>query len=329
MEQTNYLYGVGRIAQVNTTTEYFLTDALGSVRQLTDASGQVTLANAYEPYGVLAQSAGSAQTSYGFTGEFTDPSGMVYLRARYYNPNDGRFLTRDTWMGDYNSLLSLNRWLYVEGNPVNRNDPSGQCYEDTGDLPKWRPWEWEWRIWGYPIVGPCQDHSGPISPDKPHWHEYWSANLVCSAWLNCSKEEVVDALSRFTFPGQNPLKPVQDGQQSFVAPFGWLAGRGIELGGTPVEYLSAIRSFVFFNGLHVRNVSEPTHIFHKGQVDRYAVQDGKAWYVVTHGTGNNIYFAMDIVNQETGAGIFTSVDWAMRQYLEAAHILNWIKGLDC
>ncbi|HXF85305.1 MAG TPA: RHS repeat-associated core domain-containing protein [Anaerolineales bacterium] len=77
--------------------DYFLTDALGSMRQLTDASGQVTLANAYEPYGVLAQSAGSAQTSYGFTGEFTDPSGMVYLRARYYMPSDGRFLTRDTW----------------------------------------------------------------------------------------------------------------------------------------------------------------------------------------------------------------------------------------
>ena len=100
-------------------------DAHGSVRQLTDASGEVTLANAYEPYGVLAQTAGSAQTSYGFTGEFTDPSGMVYLRARMYSPNDGRFLTRDTWMGEYNRPLSLNRWGYVQGNPINYADPSG------------------------------------------------------------------------------------------------------------------------------------------------------------------------------------------------------------
>jgi len=125
-----YLYGIGRIAQVNTTTEYFLGDALGSVRQLTDAQGEITLANAYEPYGILAQTVGNAQTSYGFTGEFTDPSGMVYLRARYYNPNDGRFNTRDTWEGDYNSPLSLNRWLYVEGNPINNSDPSGKCTED-------------------------------------------------------------------------------------------------------------------------------------------------------------------------------------------------------
>jgi hypothetical protein len=58
-----YIYGLGRIAQVNITTEYLVStgstyhlgDALGFVKQLTDASGEVTLANAYDPYGVLAQ----------------------------------------------------------------------------------------------------------------------------------------------------------------------------------------------------------------------------------------------------------------------------------
>ena len=48
-----YIYGVGRIAQINTGTEYFLGDALGSVRQLTDASGTITYARAYDPYGVV------------------------------------------------------------------------------------------------------------------------------------------------------------------------------------------------------------------------------------------------------------------------------------
>ena len=43
-DTSSYIYGVGRIAQVNTTTEYFLRDALGSVRQLTDASGAITYA---------------------------------------------------------------------------------------------------------------------------------------------------------------------------------------------------------------------------------------------------------------------------------------------
>jgi RHS repeat-associated protein len=322
-----YVYGIDRIAQFNgTIPAYFLTDGLGSVRQLVDSNGSVTLAKSYQPYGTEVSSVGGGLSNYGFTNEYTS-QGLIYLRSRTYSPETGRFLTRDSWPGDYNRPLSLNRWLYVEGNPVNRTDPSGQCYVDTGNLPKWQPWEWEWRVWEYPIVGPCRDNSGPISPDEPHWHEYWSANLVCSAWLNCSREEVVDALSRFTFPGQNPLKPVQPGQQSFVAPFSWFPG--IELNGMPVEYLGAIQSVVLLDRLMVTNISRPTHIFHKGQVDRQAKQVGKAWYVVTHGTGNNIYFAMDVVNQETGAGIFTGVDWAMRQYLEAMHITNWIKGLDC
>jgi len=45
-----------------------------------------------------------------------------------YDPASGRFTTRDSWQGDYNRPLSLNRWMYVEGNPVNRRDPSGKCW---------------------------------------------------------------------------------------------------------------------------------------------------------------------------------------------------------
>ena len=121
-----YLYGNGRIAQSGSTTEYFLGDALGSVRQLADAAGTVTLTQSYAPYGEVTQSIGtSPHTSYAFTGEALDASGLTYLRARYYTPQDGRFISRDTWAGEYNRPLSLNRWGYVEGNPTNLVDPSG------------------------------------------------------------------------------------------------------------------------------------------------------------------------------------------------------------
>ncbi len=120
-----YLYGNGRISQHATQTEYFLGDALGSVRQLADAAGAVTLTKSYAPYGDVSQSVGTSQTSYAFTGEARDANGLTYLRARYYNSGDGRFLSRDTWNGDYNRPLSLNRWGYVEGNPVNYTDPTG------------------------------------------------------------------------------------------------------------------------------------------------------------------------------------------------------------
>jgi RHS repeat-associated protein len=126
-----YLYGVGRIAQVNTTTEYFLGDALGSVRQLTDATGEITLAKSYQPYGEMLSSVGSSVSPFAFTGEQQDVSGLTYLRARYYSSGDGRFTSKDTWMGDYNSPLSLNRWNYTNGNPINFTDPSGNsiCYD--------------------------------------------------------------------------------------------------------------------------------------------------------------------------------------------------------
>jgi RHS repeat-associated protein len=96
------------------------------VRQLTNAAGEITLAKSYAPYGELRSTSGSGVSPFAFTGEQVDEStGLVYLRARYYSSREGRFLSRDAWGGDYNSPLSLNRWMYVEGNPINLLDPSG------------------------------------------------------------------------------------------------------------------------------------------------------------------------------------------------------------
>ena len=120
-----YLYGLGRIAQTNaTTTEYFLGDALGSVRQLTGPTGAVTLSESYDPYGTVSMSAGTSQTDYGYTNEYQSQEG-IYLRARMYVPATGRFLTRDTWSGDANLPMSYNKWVYAYAQPINYLDPSG------------------------------------------------------------------------------------------------------------------------------------------------------------------------------------------------------------
>jgi RHS repeat-associated protein len=100
-------------------------DALGSVRQLTDGGSAITLAKGYQPFGDVLSSDGDASTPYGFTSEWTDVTGMVFLRARYYEPGVGRFITRDVWPVDYTKPLSLNGWLYVFANPVKLIDPTG------------------------------------------------------------------------------------------------------------------------------------------------------------------------------------------------------------
>ncbi len=83
-----YLYGAGRIAQYQTAMQYFGADALGSVRQLYDASGQVIANARYDPYGnVLAQS--GAASAYGFAGEQYDAgTGLKYLWASNARPID-------------------------------------------------------------------------------------------------------------------------------------------------------------------------------------------------------------------------------------------------
>lgn len=126
---TEYLYGNGRIAQVNPAAEYFLGDALGSVRQMADANGEITFARGYDPYGVVTYTTGASQTEFGFTGEqygeYGDSTQLLYLRARHYSPADGRFTSRDTWAGDYQNPLSYNKWLYAYSNPVKYIDPTG------------------------------------------------------------------------------------------------------------------------------------------------------------------------------------------------------------
>ena len=122
-----YLYGVNRIAQISDTQMgYFLPDALGSVRKIVDGAGAVTLTQSYTPYGEILYSSGEAVSDYAFTGEMYDPqTGLVYLRARYYSPAEGRFVGKDTWVGNYLRPMSINKWIYVEGDPINYVDPSG------------------------------------------------------------------------------------------------------------------------------------------------------------------------------------------------------------
>ena len=93
-----YEYGDGRLAQVaGATATYLLADALGSVRQIANSSGAVKLAETYQPYGTVLSHAGTATSVYGFAGEATDGTGLSYLRARYYSPAQGRFITKDAW----------------------------------------------------------------------------------------------------------------------------------------------------------------------------------------------------------------------------------------
>src|SRR5574341_1164179 len=119
-----YLHGLGLVAQSDgTNREYFHTDGLGSVRQMTNALGSVLLTQTFDPYGNLytqaIKSTWTTGTSYGWAGEQRDDNGLVFLRARYYNPSMGRFLNTDP------SRQEMNPYQFGGANPVMFVDPSG------------------------------------------------------------------------------------------------------------------------------------------------------------------------------------------------------------
>jgi len=69
-----------------------------------------------------------ALTSLLYSGEQTDSTGLQYLRARFYDPASGRFNRMDPFAGNFSDPLSLHKYLYTHGDPVNGVDPSGEIY---------------------------------------------------------------------------------------------------------------------------------------------------------------------------------------------------------
>jgi RHS repeat-associated protein len=123
---TKYQNGLGidnklRV-QTGNDAKYFVADHLGSTNGLTDSTGSLTSQTAYDSFG---NQTGTLATRYGFTGrERDDTTGLMYYRARFYDPNLGRFISEDPigfGGGD------LNLYGYVSNSPGSFTDPSGLC----------------------------------------------------------------------------------------------------------------------------------------------------------------------------------------------------------
>ena len=131
--QRQYTYGLQLISENqvvgNTwTTSFYGVDGSGSVRQLTNSAGAVTDTYEYDAFGNLIASTGSTPNAYLYRGErYEAHLGLYYLRARWYNPVTGRFMTRDPYSGSIYDPASLHRYNYGRANPVNFIDPSGRA----------------------------------------------------------------------------------------------------------------------------------------------------------------------------------------------------------
>jgi RHS repeat-associated protein len=119
-----YVYGpeglpIEQIASEAST--YLHHDQPGSTRLLTAQAGTISGAYTFTPYGVTEGHTGTATTRLGYDGQYTSSdTGLIYLRARTYDPTTAQFLSFDSVFGTSGEAYS-----YSADNPVNRVDPTG------------------------------------------------------------------------------------------------------------------------------------------------------------------------------------------------------------
>lgn len=99
---------------------YYVYNAHGDVVMLVDETGNIKNTYQYDAWGSIVAQNESIKNNHKYAGEYLDnDSGLVYLRARYYEPSIGRFISEDPARDD------LNWYVYAKNNPVNAIDPSG------------------------------------------------------------------------------------------------------------------------------------------------------------------------------------------------------------
>jgi RHS repeat-associated protein len=109
---------------------WYLYDGLGSVLGTVDGQGNVVNTRKYDVYGAVRGSTGGSGPKHKLVGSLGHPSedetGLIYMRARYYDPETGRFIRQDISSPNIESPQSSNLFLYCENNPVNRIDRNGK-----------------------------------------------------------------------------------------------------------------------------------------------------------------------------------------------------------
>src|SRR6202008_1609838 len=105
---------------------YYFSDHLGSASIITNADGTTIEQEAdYYPYGG-ERSLTAVPNNYKFTGKKRDSeSSFHYFGARHYGGTTGRFLTTDPIGGELDNPQTLNRYAYVQNNPLKYTDPTG------------------------------------------------------------------------------------------------------------------------------------------------------------------------------------------------------------
>lgn len=127
---SDFVHGLGLLEKIDASGNpfYYHFDAQHNTYFLTDQNAATTDTYAYDPFGTLLTHTGASDQSFTFLGEFgveQESPALYYIRARYYDSVNGRFLSKDTYEYDLNDPQSINRYVYGLNNSLINYDPSG------------------------------------------------------------------------------------------------------------------------------------------------------------------------------------------------------------
>ena len=197
--ERQYTYGLQRISENQPienvwTPSFYGYDGGGNVRNLTNSAGTVTDKYEYDAFGNKFTVSGSTPNNYLYRGEQYDSDlGLYYLRARYYNPLTGRFMSRDPEEFCNCSMLHPNeqhRYIYGNDDPTDLADPTGRAAN---------PW---------PLPGPEPVPPPEYEPVKPAPGLVDYALIVAGVALTtvAASERVAERVNCVLFSAADTLK---------------------------------------------------------------------------------------------------------------------------
>lgn len=128
-----YTYGDSRLSQMNGSgTSYYVYDNPGrSVVAVLSGTQSLMNSYAFNTFGDIKTLNETTPNDFLYAGErYDDETGLIYLRKRYYDPETGRFLSKDPFPGFITEPQTVNPYPYTANNPVNRIDPLGLDWKD-------------------------------------------------------------------------------------------------------------------------------------------------------------------------------------------------------
>ncbi|MBN1489882.1 MAG: hypothetical protein JXA69_08195 [Phycisphaerae bacterium] len=128
-----YIHGPLLAARIGAdgSQRYYHTDPIGNVIGLTDETEAMTDRYAYTPFGIPAGREGTTANPFtyvGGLGVMAEADGLCFMRARFYDPDAGRFLGKDPVEGALWKPIELGKYIYAADSPVRYVDPGGESF---------------------------------------------------------------------------------------------------------------------------------------------------------------------------------------------------------